>query len=754
MNYLKNLNNIQRSAVESINGPSMVIAGAGSGKTRVLTYKIAHLIKQGINPFNILSLTFTNKAAREMKERITKIIGGSQAQNLWMGTFHSIFAKLLRIEADKIGYSSSYTIYSSEDAKIILGYIIKEKNLDKDLYKPKIIQQRISQLKNNLICSKDYLRNKDLQQHDYLAQRPEFGNIFKTYENRCFKSGAMDFDDLLINTHLLLNSHPEILKKYQHRFQYILIDEYQDTNHTQYAIIKALASLRENICVVGDDAQSIYAFRGADVKNILNFNKDYSDASIFKLEQNYRSSKTIVNAANSLIKNNVNQIHKDIWTENQNGEKIQVLQALTDNEEGLMVANSIQKKITDNQLQGNQFAVLYRMNYQSRSIEEALRKKGIKYKIYGGLSFYQRKEVKDLLAYLRLTINHNDEEAFRRIINYPAKGIGTTSIERLVVARNENDLSIWEVCEQINKLETGIQSGVKKKIENFIIKIKSFRSLINEMDAYDLTFHIAKESKIMEELRKDSSIEGVSRYDNLQELLNSIKEYSEKFISENNKPANISNFLEDVALLTTLDEKDDEINKHVSLMTVHLAKGLEFPHVYIVGMEENVFPALQMSNTKEKLEEERRLFYVALTRAMQTATLSLANSRYQWGKMLMTEPSRFINEIDDKHLEFKFKPKNIYSNRFNEKVIQIGNPSQKTIPKGFKKIKSPTKHIFKANNTPSPLKINDKVSHEKFGIGSVTLLEGINANTKATILFKNYGKKKLLLKFAKLQILK
>jgi len=754
MDYLKNLNNVQRNAVESINGPSMVIAGAGSGKTRVLTYKIAHLIKQGINPFNILSLTFTNKAAREMKERITEIIGGPQAQNLWMGTFHSIFAKLLRIEADKLGYSSSYTIYSNDDTKLILGYIIKEKNLDKDLYKPKIIQHRISQLKNNLICSKDYLENENLQQYDHLAQRPEFGNIFKTYENRCFKSGAMDFDDLLINTHLLLNSHPEILKKYQHLFQYILIDEYQDTNHTQYAIIQALASLRENICVVGDDAQSIYAFRGADVKNILNFNKDYSDATIFKLEQNYRSSKTIVNAANSLIKNNINQIHKDIWTENQNGEKIQVLKALTDNEEGLMIANSIQKKITNNQLKGNQFAILYRMNYQSRSIEEALRKKGIKYKIYGGLSFYQRKEVKDLLAYLRLTINHNDEEAFRRIINYPTKGIGTTSIERLIVTGNKNDLSIWEVCEQINKLETGIKSGAKKKIEDFIIKIKSFASLINEMDAHDLTFHIAKESKIMQELHKDGTPEGVSRHDNLQELLNSIKEYSEKFISENNKPANISNFLEDVALLTSLDEKDEKTNNHVSLMTVHLAKGLEFPHVYIIGMEEHVFPALQMSNTKEKLEEERRLFYVALTRAMETATLSLAESRYQWGKMLMAEPSRFINEIDNKYLEFKFKPKKIHSNRFSEKIIQIGNPPQKkTIPKGFKKIKS-SNNTIKTKNTLLFLKINDKVSHEKFGIGCVTFIEGINANTKATILFKNYGKKKLLLKFAKLQVLK
>ena len=645
MNYLDDLNDVQRQGVEATEGPVMVIAGAGSGKTRVLTYRIAHLINQGVDPFNILALTFTNKAAREMKNRIATIVGESESRNIWMGTFHSIFARILRFEADRIGYPHNFTIYDTQDSRNAIKAIIKEFKLDDKVYRSAAVHARISGAKNNLISADDYLQHPELMGSDEASGRKEIGRIYKRYSTRCKRSGAMDFDDLLFNTNVLFRDHPEVLLKYQHKFHYLLVDEYQDTNFAQYLIIKKLAALRENICVVGDDAQSIYAFRGANIGNILNFKNDYPDYQLLKLEQNYRSTKMIVNAANSVIKKNKNQIQKKIWTSNETGDLIKLVRNYTDNEEGLFVAQTVFEIQNNNKSYFSEFAVLYRTNAQSRALEESMRKLNIPYKIYGGLSFYQRKEIKDLLAYFRLTVNHNDEESLLRVINYPARGIGKTTIEKLQVAASENQSSIWDIIKNMERYPLNLNAGTRLRINNFVTMVKSFRAMHDSKSAFDLGEHITSSTGILKEMYTDKSPEGVSRYDNIQEVLNGLKEYTENNGSEDESKT-LSDFLIEVALLTDADQDTDEDREKVTLMTVHAAKGLEFSYVFIVGLEENLFPSQMALSSRTDLEEERRLFYVALTRAKKQAYLSYALTRYKWGSLNNCEPSRFIEEID------------------------------------------------------------------------------------------------------------
>ncbi|MGB5607537.1 ATP-dependent helicase, partial [Eudoraea sp.] len=626
--FLDELNEAQKGPVLHKEGPLMVIAGAGSGKTRVLTFRIAHLMAQGVDPFNILALTFTNKAAREMKKRIAGIVGGSEAKNLWMGTFHSIFARLLRFDGDKLGYPSNYTIYDTQDSQRLISSIIKEMGLDKDIYKYKQIQNRISSYKNSLITVKAYFQNPELMEADAMAKRPRLGDIYQNYVDRCFKAGAMDFDDLLLRTNELLSRFPEVLMKYQERFRYILVDEYQDTNHSQYLIVKALADRFQNICVVGDDAQSIYSFRGANITNILNFQRDYDDVAVYRLEQNYRSTKNIVNAANSIIANNKNQLEKVVWTANDEGAKIKLHRSTTDAEEGRYVAGSIFEQKMQNQRSNGDFAVLYRTNSQSRAIEDALRKRDIPYRIYGGLSFYQRKEIKDLLSYLRLVINPKDEEALKRIINFPARGIGQTTLDRLTVAANHYSRSIFEVMENLDKIDLKINIGTKRKLEDFTNMIKSFQIMNESADAFSLAEHVAKKTGILLEFKKDGTPEGIARMENIEELLNGIKDFVEGQKELADAKGDITEFLEDVALATDLD-KDTGDDDRVALMTIHMAKGLEFPFVYIVGMEEDLFPSAMSMNTRSELEEERRLFYVALTRAEEQAYLTYTQNRYR-----------------------------------------------------------------------------------------------------------------------------
>ena len=592
----------------------IVIAGAGSGKTRVLTVRIANLMHQGVDAFNILALTFTNKAAREMKKRIAEIVGNNEAKNLWMGTFHSVFAKILRSEAEKLGYPSNFTIYDSQDSLRCLGGIIKEMQLDKDIYKPKQILGRISQYKNSLITVRAYFNNPELQEADAMSKKPRMGEIYNNYVERCFKSGAMDFDDLLLKTNELLNRFPDVLAKYQDRFRYILVDEYQDTNHSQYLIVKALSDRFQNICVVGDDAQSIYAFRGANINNILNFQKDYDGVKMYRLEQNYRSSKNIVEAANNVIDKNKTKLDKIVWTANDDGPKIKVHRSVTDGEEGRFVAGTIFEQKMQNQLPNSHFAILYRTNAQSRAMEDALRKRDIPYRIYGGLSFYQRKEIKDVLSYLRLVINPKDEEALVRIINYPARGIGDTTVEKLTVAANHYKRSIFEVIEHIDKIDLKLNSGTKTKLQDFVTMIKSFQVINEQQDAFTLTDHVTKKTGLVQELKKDGTPEGIARIENIEELLNGIKDFTEGQKEIDGARGALSEFMEDVALATDLD-KDTGDDDRVALMTIHLAKGLEFPHVFVVGMEEDLFPSAMSMNTRSELEEERRLFYVALTRA-------------------------------------------------------------------------------------------------------------------------------------------
>ncbi len=752
----------------------MVIAGAGSGKTRVLTYRIAHLMAQGVDAFNILALTFTNKAAREMKKRIADIVGSSEAKNLWMGTFHSVFAKLLRYDGSKLGFPSNFTIYDTHDSQRLISAIIKEMGLDKDIYKYKQVQNRISSYKNSLITVKAYLQNPELVEADAMAKRPRMGDIYQNYVDRCFKAGAMDFDDLLLRTNELLTRFPEVLAKYQDRFRYILVDEYQDTNHSQYLIVKALADRFQNICVVGDDAQSIYSFRGANISNILNFQRDYENVGMYRLEQNYRSTKNIVNAANSIIAKNKNQLEKVVWTANDEGGAIKIHRSTTDAEEGRYVAGSIWDHKMNEQLANGQFAVLYRTNSQSRSIEDGLRKRDIPYRIYGGLSFYQRKEIKDVLSYLRLVINPKDEEALKRIINFPSRGIGQTTLDRLTVAANHYKRSIFEVIENLDKINLKINSGTKRKLEDFITMIKSFQIMNEGADAFTLAEHVAKKTGILLEFKKDGTPEGIGKMENIEELLNGIKDFVEGQKELADATGNISEFLEDVALATDLD-KDTGDEDRVALMTIHLAKGLEFPYVYVVGMEEDLFPSAMSMNTRSELEEERRLFYVALTRAEKQAYLTYTQNRYRWGKLIDAEPSRFLEEIDEQYVEnltpidnagYRYKPMidaDIFGDVDKSRLRQI-KPTRGTPPKAgtpnetqlrkLRKLKPELANPVGNNNAVhSSLQEGSTVNHTRFGRGKVLKMDGVGNDKKAEIQFEKGDIKKLLLRFAKLEVI-
>jgi len=764
MDYLNQLNESQRKAVEATEGPVMVIAGAGSGKTRVLTYRIAHIINKGVDSFSILALTFTNKAAQEMKERIGNIVGYSEARNIWMGTFHSVFARILRTEAEKIGYPTNFTIYDTQDAKNLIKTILKEQGLDDKVYKPGLVLSRISAAKNNLLTPQAYQNNTTIQSEDQQSAKPKLGLVYQIYSDRCFKAGAMDFDDLLFKTNVLLRDFPDVLHKYQHRFKYILVDEYQDTNFSQYLIVKKLGAVFQNVCVVGDDAQSIYAFRGANIQNILNFKNDYPEVKTFKLEQNYRSTKNIVNAANSIIVNNKEQIEKNVFTDNETGQPIKVYKAATDNEEGKIIANLIFDTQLSKQAKNKDFAILYRTNAQSRAMEEALRRKNIAYKIYGGLSFYQRKEIKDLLSYFRLIVNPKDEEALKRVINYPTRGIGNTTLDRLTIAANNNNVDLWSVISNLNQYNTGINSGAQTKIGLFVDMINSFATQLNSKNAYDLGNEIASTSGILKELYSDRTPEGISRYENIQELLNGLKEFTEteNELEEDVTPRGLTEFLQDVALLTNADNEKEEDKDRVTLMTIHSAKGLEFPYVYIVGMEENLFPSQMSLTSRVDLEEERRLFYVAITRAEKEIALSFSASRYKWGNLIFCEPSRFIEEIDSSYLEFMFTENSIPQqkptspNTYKKETPHYYKKTSKTVPQ--KQVVSTPKNLKKitpnsggAVDSAASLNLNvgTKVEHQKFGLGSVEQIE----NGKATINFNTVGKKQLLLKFAKLKVL-
>lgn len=774
-NYLDHLNEAQKLAVLQKEGPMIIIAGAGSGKTRVLTYRIAQLMKNGIDPFNILSLTFTNKAAREMKNRIATVVGQSEAKNLWMGTFHSVFARILRSESEKLGFPSNFTIYDTQDSVRLLSSIIQELNLEKDKYKPKQVLGRISQYKNSLITVRAYFNSPELLETDKISGRPKMGTIYKEYVDRCFRAGAMDFDDLLLRTNELLSKFPDVLAKYQDRFRYILVDEYQDTNHSQYLIVRALADRYQNICVVGDDSQSIYAFRGANIQNILNFQKDYDDVKIFKLEQNYRSSKVIVEAANSVIEKNKTKLDKEIWTSNADGERIKVMRTFSEGDEGRFVASSIFDYKINNQLSNSEFTILYRTNAQSRAIEDALRKKDIKYRIYGGLSFYQRKEIKDMLAYLRLLINPNDEEALKRVINYPARGIGQTTIDKLSLAANHYNKSIFEILLNIHSVELNLNSGIKTKLENFTNMIRSFQIEAKDKNAFEVADIVIKQTKLIKDLELEGTPEAISRVENVQELLNGIKDF---IVEQNEKEedASLAFFLQDVALATDFDSEKDEVPR-VSLMTIHLAKGLEFPYVYIVGLEENLFPSAMSMNTRSEIEEERRLFYVALTRAEKQVHLCYAQSRYRWGKLIDCEPSRFLEEIDEKYLEYLAPKQNpILENRFIDKdifdtvpqhAVRFKKPVERLIvkkenvqketnislsaPKNLKKVTAQNNAV--ANLFDSNLVTGNIIEHAKFGRGEVLQIEGEGNNKKAEIKFESGDIKKLLLSFAKLKII-
>lgn len=836
-NYLDELNPVQRKAVECTEGPVMIIAGAGSGKTRVLTYRITHLIKKGVDPFNILSLTFTNKAAREMKERIAKVVGTSESKNIWMGTFHSVFSRILRSEAEKIGYPSNFTIYDTDNSKSLIKAILKEQGLDDKVYKPGMVLSRISSAKNNLVSATAYVNNKQIEEEDRQAAKPKMGLIYQTYANRCFKAGAMDFDDLLFNTNILLRDFPAVLHKYQHKFKYIMVDEYQDTNFSQYVIIKQLAAAFRNICVVGDDAQSIYAFRGANIQNIFNFEKDYPELNVFKLEQNYRSTKNIVGAANTVIANNKEQLKKSVFTENIEGELIKVMKTESDNSEGSFVASSIFETKMNEQAHNRDFAILYRTNAQSRAMEEALRRQNIAYRIYGGLSFYQRKEIKDLLAYYRLAINSNDEESLKRIINYPARGIGDTTIDRIIVAANDHNISLWRVIENINEFDIGLNAGAKTKVDEFTMMIKSFSAMLKTHNAYDLGQYIAVHSGILKDLYADKTPEGVSRHENIQELLNGLKEFTESEIelidigaelpedndnsevtgeiagtaknqessdeiqetspefinsqdeelimtkgvnellfsldeqkSDNENPlteisknSTLDIFMRDIALMTDADKKieTEEDKNKVSLMTIHAAKGLEFPYVYIVGLEENLFPSQMSLTERADLEEERRLFYVAVTRAEKRVTLSYSTTRYRWGNLIYCEPSRFIDEVDAKYLdmpsensgrlfadeEYSSKPK-LSTGRPKETFVQRPVMGKKLV-----KINAASKNTsdFDTESLRN-LQVGMQVEHDRFGSGKVINMDGAFPNNKATVFFEGVGQKQLLIKFAKLRI--
>ncbi len=772
--YLKGLNENQYEAVTTLNGPLMVLAGAGSGKTRVLTMRIAHLITNGVNPFNILALTFTNKAAREMKDRIAKVVGISDAKSIWMGTFHSVFARILRIEAHHLGFPSNFTIYDTQDSLNVLKKVIKEMNIDPDFYKPKKVQSRISTYKNNLITVRAYFNNSELMEADAQANMKHIGEIYKRYVEACFRNGAMDFDDLLLRTNELLTRFPEVLAKYQDRFRYILVDEYQDTNHSQYLIVKALASKFENLCVVGDDAQSIYSFRGANIQNILNFKKDYPDAITVSLEQNYRSTQNIVGAANAVIANNIEQFPKNVFSDNEVGDKIKIYRALSDADEANFVATNIWNLHNQEQRQYGDFAILYRTNSQTRALEDALRKKNIPYRVYGGLSFYQRKEVKDLIAYLRLLVNENDNEALLRIINYPGRGIGETTQNKLIVFADSINQPLSQVLNKLSHYapQLKLNNTTLNKLGDFWSMIQAFRVMLKTENAYTVAMEVAKRSGLIKILKEDQTPEGISRVENIQEIMNSMQGFIDEQLQLEDGDASLSNFLENIALSTDQDKKEDDDEDKVSLMTIHLSKGLEFPVVHLVGLEENLFPSILSTSTREELEEERRLFYVALTRAEKQAFFTYAISRFQWGKITDCEPSRFISEVDTRFIDFinpTAERKVINRSGLKSDIFDDTPPT----PRSFKKIepKKPL-NLKKESPMPAPKRLNpiakaqinnpsggstqnievgDRVRHDRFGTGEVLLLDGTDPqNIKAKILFEGNDEKNLLLKFAKL----
>ena len=758
MKILEELNQAQREAVEYINGPHMVVAGAGSGKTRVLTFKVAHLIHKGVDPFSILALTFTNKAAREMKERIEHLLGSTEARNVWMGTFHSIFARVLRVEAEKIGFTQNFTIYDTDDSKSLIKSIVKEYQLDDKIYKPSALLSRISSAKTNLLNERDYNNNAELLEADKAAKRPVTGQIFTAYQERLRRANAMDFDDLLFNMNLLLRDFPDILLKYQRKFRYILVDEYQDTNYAQYLIVKKLAAKDENLCVVGDDAQSIYAFRGANIQNFLNLKNDYPDLQMFKLEQNYRSTQNIVNLANSIIELNRDQIKKKVWTSNEEGEKVHLNSLGSDNEEGNYVARTIFDLKNKNQVAENEIVILYRTNAQSRAIEEALRRLNIPYKIFGGMSFYKRKEIKDVLAYFSLVLNPNDEAALMRVINYPKRGIGQTTLDKLQLLANEHKISVWEVLKRLPGSNV-LPASTVNKISEFVNMIEVQRIHIAQLSAYEMAMQIAQASGILKELLNErNDEEGVMRYENVEELMNSIKDFSEQESDEENAAEiqTLDLFMRDIALYTDADESDKQDGNFVSLMTIHAAKGLEFSYNFIVGLEENLFPSMMSLGSRAEIEEERRLFYVAVTRGKKQVFLSYAQSRYKWGTLQFCEPSRFIAELNP-----------IYISDFTSGSLLGGmdKPSSSTLskipsltrapagPRNLKKIDSTPANTAPVSNDSMKIQAGMDVMHERFGKGKVLRLEGDGDNKKAVVFFGNFGEKNLLLRFAKLQIL-
>jgi DNA helicase-2/ATP-dependent DNA helicase PcrA len=782
--FIRELNEPQREAVLHMEGPIMIVAGAGSGKTKVLTTRIAHLLSKGVDAFNILALTFTNKAAKEMKERVEKLLAvtdqhaARNARNLYIGTFHSVFARILRGEAPRLGYPNNFTIYDTDDAKSVLKTVINELNLDDKHYKPNVVYNRISQAKNGLVGPQEYAADYAIQQEDMRSNRPAIAQIYDAYVKRCFKNGALDFDDLLLKMYELLKNYPESLHKFQHKFKYILIDEYQDTNPAQYEIIKLLGAAHENVCVVGDDAQSIYSFRGATIENILQFQKDYDDVKVVKLEQNYRSTQSILQVANEVIRNNKGQIPKNLWTDNAAGEKIRLVRTMTDNDEGKYVADTIQEQRLRNHYNNRDFAILYRTNAQSRAFEESLRRMGIPYTMYGGISFYQRKEIKDFLAYLRVIVNPRDEESLKRIINYPARGIGKTSIDRAVLAANQGDISLWEVLERAS--EFGYKASTLEAIDNFVLMIRSFASMLPNRNAYDVAAHVGKQTNLVKELLNDKSTEGVARYENIQELLNSIKEFTERPDEDGVLDADtkgLGNYLQQITLLTDADEKDPNADT-VKLMTIHAAKGLEFSCVFAAGLEEMLFPNAMAINTREELEEERRLFYVVITRAKDKLWITYANTRYRFGNLVQNEPSRFIEEIPDEYMDRSFAGGGARNQGFgggpsaydrmhgggfgnaNQAEKRYGPPPSKketkptyVPPKPYAKtIEHNPSPDFTASDT-SGLQVGQKVEHQKFGFGEVIGMEGSAHNPIATVKFQYNGEKKIMLNYAKLRII-
>jgi DNA helicase-2/ATP-dependent DNA helicase PcrA len=776
--YISELNDPQKEAVLHIDGPIMIVAGAGSGKTKVLTTRIAHLLANGVDAFNILALTFTNKAAKEMKERVEKILGDNNARNLYIGTFHSVFARILRGEAQRLGYPRDFTIYDTDDAKSVVKTVVNELNLDDKHYKANVVYNRISSAKNALVGPAEYATDYSIQQEDMRSNRPAIAQIYDAYAKRCFKNGAMDFDDLLIKMYELLKNFPESLHKFQHKFKYILIDEYQDTNPAQYEIIKLLGAAHENVCVVGDDAQSIYSFRGATIENILQFQKDYDDVKVVKLEQNYRSTQSILNAANEIIKNNKGQIPKNLWTDNAPGEKIRLVRLMTDNDEGKFVADTIQEQRLRNHYNNRDFAILYRTNAQSRAFEESLRRMAIPYTMFGGVSFYQRKEIKDFLAYLRVIVNPRDEESLKRIINYPTRGIGKTSMDRAVLAANNNSISLWEVLERAREFE--YKAGTLEAIDNFVLMIRSFASMLATKNAYEVAAHIGKQTSLVKELFNDKTTEGLARYENIQELLNSIKEFTERPDDDgvlDTETKGLGNYLQQISLVTDADEKDPNADT-VKLMSIHAAKGLEFSCVFAAGLEEMLFPNAMSINTREELEEERRLFYVVITRAKQRLWITYANTRYRFGNLVQNEPSRFIEEIPSEYLDRSFAGGGVrnqgsgptgsaydrmhgggFGNSADQAEKRYGPPPAKkdarpsyVPPKPYlKTIEHNPSPDFVASDT-SGLQVGQKVEHQKFGFGEVVGMEGSTHNPIATVKFQYNGEKKIMLNFAKLRI--